>query len=134
MFRKIKRKVLKKYKKYIPLKILIERLKKCKKVSNIIICTTKLAEDDKSSVFAKKKILNFSEELRTMFSLVIIIVLKNLNQKKLRVTSDCPLVDFRIINSMLNSFLNLNIDYMQTYPLPTLILMEWILKFLAFRH
>ena len=38
----------------------------------------------------------------------------------IRVTSDCPLVDYRIINNMLNNFIKSKNDYYaNTYPLPT---------------
>lgn len=118
---RLKGKVLKKYKKYIPLKILIERLKKCKKVSNIIICTTKLAEDDEIISFCKKENIKFFRGAKDdVLSRYYHCAKKFKSKEIVRVTSDCPLVDFRIINSMLNSFLNLNIDYYaNTYPLPT---------------
>lgn len=118
---RLKGKVLKKYKNYSSLKILIERLKRCKKITDIIICTTKLVEDDKIIKFCKKENIKFFRGAQHNVLSRYYYCAKKFNSKNIiRITSDCPLVDFRLINSMLNTFLKLKVDYYaNTYPLPT---------------
>ncbi len=114
-------KILKKHKDYVPLKILIERLKKCRKVSKIIICTTKLAEDNVIINFCKKeKVLYFRGSKNDLLSRYYETAKKFKSNTIIRITSDCPLIDYRLVNKMLNYFLNNKIDYYaNTYPLPT---------------
>ena len=118
---RLKGKVLKKYKNYTPLKILIERLKKCKKISNIIICTTKLVEDDRIVDFCKKeKIKFFRGSKNDVLSRYYYCAKKFKSSEIIRITSDCPLIDYRIINNMLKLYQTLKVDYYaNTYPLPT---------------
>ena len=54
-----KNKILKKIKNKSLLEILIFRLKKVKKVTKIILCTTKLSEDDQLINIAKKNKIDF---------------------------------------------------------------------------
>ena len=57
--KRLRNKVLKKHKSLSPLKIMIERLKNCKNIDEIIICTTSLKEDYKIVEFCKKEKLQF---------------------------------------------------------------------------
>ena len=56
---RLRGKVLKHYKNLTPLKILIERLKYCKNINEIIICTTKLKEDKEIIKFCKKENIKY---------------------------------------------------------------------------
>ena len=114
-------KIFKKHKNYFPLKILIERLKKCANVSNIIICTTRLAEDNVIVDFCKRENISFFRGHRNdLLSRYFNTARKFKSNIIIRVTSDCPLIDYSIVNKMLNYFLKNKIDYYaNTYPLPT---------------
>lgn len=119
---RLKGKVLKKHKGLTPLKIMIERLKHCKKINDVIICTTRLAEDNKVVKFCKKENIKFYRGSKNdVLSRYYETAIKFRSKIIIRVTSDCPLVDYRIINNMLNMFLKSKIDYYaNTYPLPTM--------------
>ena len=119
---RLKGKVLKKHKGLTPLKIMIERLKHCKKINVVIICTTRLAEDNKVVKFCKKENIKFYRGSKNdVLSRYYETAIKFRSKIIIRVTSDCPLVDYRIINNMLNMFLKSKIDYYaNTYPLPTM--------------
>ena len=57
---RLKGKVLKKHRGLTPLKIMTGRLKYCNKIKDVIICTTRLLEDNRIVKFCKKeKIKNF---------------------------------------------------------------------------
>ena len=118
---RLKGKVLKKYKGLTPLKIMIERLKQCIKIRNITICTTKLSEDNKIVNFCKKEKIKFYRGSKNDVLSRYYETAKKFKSKIIvRVTSDCPLVDYRIINDMLNNFLkSKNEYYANSYPLPT---------------
>jgi len=118
---RLKGKVLKNYKGTTPLKIMIERLKQCKKIRNITICTTKLLEDNKIVNFCKKEKIKFYRGSKNdVLSRYYETAKKFKSKIIIRVTSDCPLVDYRIIDNMLNNFLkSKNEYYANSYPLPT---------------
>lgn len=114
-------KVLKSYKKITPLKVLIKRLQNCKKIKNIIICTTREIEDLKIVDFCKKEnIFFFRGSKQNVLSRYYQAARKFKSKNIIRITSDCPLVDYRIINNMINEFSKKKPDYYaNTYPLPT---------------
>ena len=118
---RLKGKVLKNYRKLNLLTILMERLKKCKNVNDIIICTTNLKEDNKIAKFCKKKKIKFFRGKKNdVLSRYYHTAKKFRTDIIIRITSDCPLVDYRIINTMIEFYLKKKIDYYaNTYPLPT---------------
>jgi spore coat polysaccharide biosynthesis protein SpsF (cytidylyltransferase family) len=119
--KRLRNKILKKYKNLSPLKVMVERLKNCENINSIIICTTFLKEDDKIVKFCKNEKLPFFRGSVDNVLLRYYNTAKRYNSKIIiRVTSDCPFVDYRIINTMLLKFQNLNVDYYaNTYPMPT---------------
>ena len=119
--KRLRNKVLKKHKSLSPLKIMIERLKNCKNIDEIIICTTFLKEDYKIVEFCKKEKLQFYRgSVNNVLSRYYKTAKKYNSQIIIRVTSDCPFVDYRIVNKMLSEFKNFKIDYYaNTYPMPT---------------
>lgn len=114
-------KILKTYKNLTPLKILIKRLQNCKNIKNIIICTTKDPNDFKVVNFCKKeKLLYFRGNKQNVLSRYYNAAKKFNSKYIIRITSDCPLVDYRIINNMIVEFQKRKPDYYaNTYPLPT---------------
>lgn len=92
---------------------LIERVKFSKKISKIIIATPKSSSHDffnsyfnseKNNIFfgSENNVLDRYYKCAKKFESDIII----------RITSDCPLTDYRIIDKMLNYFKNNNCDYL----------------------
>jgi spore coat polysaccharide biosynthesis protein SpsF len=115
-------KVLLKVKGKSMLEHLITRLKKVRKVNEIIIATTNNKLDDKIVREAKNNKIKFyrGSELNVLdrvikaakkFSIDIIV----------RVTSDCPIIDVSIIDQAISIFLNNKCDYVsngfiRSYP------------------
>ena len=114
-------KILRNYKNYNLLKVLIQRLKKSKKVKNIIVATTKQKEDDKIVKFcvdnslkyfrgSKNNVLNRYYEASKKYNV----------QNIIRITSDCPLIDPVILDKMILEFKRKKLDYLSnTYPEPS---------------
>ena len=105
-------KVLKKINDKELLLYMVDRLKLCNKVSDIIICTTTNVEDDKVSNFCLKNHIkcfrgsenNVLERFYQVASLVNADII-------LRCTGDCPLIDPYVVDDMLNEFMKKNVKY-----------------------
>jgi len=92
---------------------LIERLKFSKKISKIIIATPKTsAHNFFSSHFDKKKDNIFFGSEKNVLKRYYQCAQKFKSNIIIRVTSDCPLVDYKIIDEMLEYFDNNDCDYL----------------------
>ena len=103
---RLKGKVLKNYRKLNLLSILMERLKKCKNVNDIIICTTNLKEDNKMAKFCKKKNIKFfrgkkNDVLSRYYNCTLDL---NSNDTITRVTGDNIFPDGKFIKKALEIF------------------------------
>ena len=113
-------KIMRKYKNFTILDILIQRLKKSPKVKKIIIATTKNKKDLPIINYCKKNKIEFfrgSEDdvLERYYQTAKHYKLKNL----VRLTSDCPLIDIKTLNHMIDYFEKNKIDfYSNTVPHP----------------
>lgn len=118
---RLKGKVLKMHRKINILKILVERMKNCKNADEIIICTTKKTQDNKIVKFCNyEKIKVFRGSNNNVLSRYHLTAKKFKTDVVIRITSDCPFVDFRIVDNMIYEFRNKKLDYYaNTYPLPT---------------
>ncbi|MFA7227450.1 MAG: glycosyltransferase family protein [Melioribacteraceae bacterium] len=105
---------------------MVDRLSRCKMIDRIVIATTTLSEDDRVEEFCKKNNFSFyrgsSEDVLSryyesakLFEAGTVI----------RITSDCPVIDPDIIDSMMNKYFSENksgkIDYLsnvmkRTFP------------------
>ena len=114
-------KILRNYKTYNLLKVLIQRLNKSKKVKNIIIATTKQKEDDRVVKFCLDNSLNYfrgskNNVLNRYYKASRKYKVKNI----IRITSDCPLIDPVILDKMILEFKKKKLDYLSnTYPEPS---------------
>ena len=90
----------------------LNQVKHCKSISKIIVATTNLEEDDVIVNYVKllnldifrgnaENVLDRYFQCAKEFNLDIIV----------RVTSDCPLIDPKIIDTCVSKFLELNLDY-----------------------
>ena len=113
-------KVLKKINGITLLEILIKRVKRSKKIDKIIVACTKNKKDKKIiSICNKLKIKCFagSEKnvLKRYFDCAKKFKIKNI----IRITSDCPLVDPKIIDSLIDKYKKNNLDYASNIIVPT---------------
>ena len=98
----------------------IERLKQCKKLDMIIVATTNLKIDNVIFNLCKKnKILVFrghpTNLLKRYYTCAKRFNLKNI----VRITSDCPLIDYKLVDIMINKFAKLKIDYLSNVHPPS---------------
>ena len=114
-------KILRNYKNYNLLKVLVQRLKKSKKVKNIIIATTKQKEDEKIVKFCLSNSLKYFRGSKNNVLNRYYEASKKYNVKNIiRITSDCPLIDPVILDKMILEFKKKKLDYLSnTYPEPS---------------
>ena len=114
-------KILLNYKNISPLSVLIKRLGKSKCLKKIIIATTTTKNDDKIVKFCdENKILCFRGDEKNVLRRYYFAAKKFKINKIVRITSDCPLVDYRILDQMIKVFKKKKIDYYSnSLPLPT---------------
>jgi len=120
--KRLPNKILKKISGKTVLEILISRLKKSKKIDKIIIATTKKKNDDIIIKIAQKNQVDYyrgneSNVLKRYYDCANKFNLDNI----LRITSDCPLSDKKLIDKMIGIYLTSKVDYMsntikRTFP------------------
>ena len=120
--KRLPNKILKKISGRTVLEILISRLKKSKKIDKIIIATTKKKNDDIIIKIAQKNQVDYyrgneSNVLKRYYDCANKFNLDNI----LRITSDCPLSDKKLIDKMRGIYLTSKVDYMsntikRTFP------------------
>jgi spore coat polysaccharide biosynthesis protein SpsF (cytidylyltransferase family) len=107
--------------KYPMLEIMLERLKKSKKIDKIIIATTRSKKDDLIVEFCKKKKIDYYRGdsynvLKRYYDAATKFKLKNI----IRLTADCALIDPKIIDEMVIKFFKKKCDYLSnTCPHPS---------------
>ena len=114
-------KILLNYKNISPLSVLVKRLSKSKCLKKIIIATTTKKNDDKIVKFCNEnKILCFRGDENNVLKRYYLAAKKFKINKIVRITSDCPLVDYRILDQMIRVFKRKKIDYYaNSLPLPS---------------
>jgi glutamate-1-semialdehyde 2,1-aminomutase len=113
-------KVLKKIKNKSFLEILINRLKKSKKIDKIIVATSKNKLDNKIKNECKKiniQCYRGSEDdvLDRFYKAAKLYNFKNI----LRVTADCPIIDPAVVDKVIDKYNNSNADYATNTMPPT---------------
>lgn len=94
------------------LEIQIDSLKKSRRIDNICIATTSKKEDQKIMDFSKQLGVScFQGSEHDVLDRFYQASLLNKSDIIIRLTSDCPLLDYRLIDEMIEKFLLLNIDY-----------------------
>jgi spore coat polysaccharide biosynthesis protein SpsF (cytidylyltransferase family) len=113
-------KVMKNYKKFNILDILVSRIKKSKLIDKIIISTTNKKKDIKIINFCKKKkILFFKGSEKNVLKRYYDTACKFKLKYIIRLTSDCPLIDLHTMEEMIKKFRKYKIDfYSNTVPHP----------------
>lgn len=113
-------KVLSKINNKTIIEIIVHRLKKSKNLKKIIIATTKNKQDDVIVDLAKKiKIDYFRGSEKNVLERYFFAAKKFKAQNIVRVTSDCPFVDYRILDNLISLYKKSNSDYVSNVIHPT---------------
>lgn len=113
-------KVMMKIKDKTVIQHVIERVRNAKLINDVIVATTTNIRDNPIEYEAKK--LNakcFRGSENNVLSRYYLAALKNKSDIILRITSDCPLIDSKLMDSMIDKFLlyyrNNDVDYMSNF-------------------
>lgn len=99
---------------------IIERLKSCKRIEQIILATSNREEDKKLIEIANDcKILSFVGDENDVLSRFYQAALKFNADPIIRITGDCPLVDPDLLDEMLGFYLENNYDFVSNTIIPT---------------
>ncbi len=109
---RFKNKILKKINGKEIIKILIERLKKSKQIDDIIVAIPNTKPNNNLEIFLKKNNINtFRGSEKNVLKRYLECSRKYKINNLLRITSDCPLIDPKIIDKMAKEFKKNNLDY-----------------------
>ena len=113
-------KVIKKISKNTLIEILIKRLKKSKKINKIIFAIPKNKNQNKLRIKLKQKKIEFFEgSENNVLDRYYKAALKYQPKYIVRITADCPLIDYRIVDKIINicikKKIRLCIKYSTTY-------------------
>ena len=115
-------KVLKKYKNITFLELLIERLKRSKSIKKIIVATSKNILDQEIKKTCKKLgIFCFQGSEQDVIDRYYKAAKLFKAQNIIRVTADCPIIDPKVVDQVVELFFNKKVDYATntmpaTYP------------------
>lgn len=117
--RRLKKKIVKKVKKKELLSHMIERIKFSKKISNVIICTSNLLEDQPLNLIAKKNKVDIYRGSADDVILRLKNAAKKFNSKYvINITADCPLVDPYYIDKIATKLVRGKYDLIRSFDLP----------------
>ena len=88
------------------IEFLVKRLSKSKKIHKIIVATTKDKSDDDLAKLLKKKIKFFRGEVNNVLKRYSDVSKKYKLDTIIRITGDCPLIDYKIVDRFIDSFHN----------------------------
>jgi len=98
----------------------INRLKKARRVDKIIVATTQLQEDDPIFNLCKQwKIECFRGEKDNVLDRYYQTAKKYNVNDIIRITADCPLIDFRLVDEMIEYFKKEDLDYLTNGLVPS---------------
>jgi glutamate-1-semialdehyde aminotransferase/spore coat polysaccharide biosynthesis protein SpsF (cytidylyltransferase family) len=113
-------KVLKKINDQSILEIIIKRLSKCHNISKIIVaCSDNKSDVQIINLCKKLKINYFAGSEHDVLERFYKASLKYKGSNILRITADCPLIDYAIVDKIINNFFSANVDYASNIDPPT---------------
>jgi glutamate-1-semialdehyde aminotransferase/spore coat polysaccharide biosynthesis protein SpsF (cytidylyltransferase family) len=113
-------KVLKKINDQSILEIIIKRLSKCHNISKIIVaCSDNKSDIQIINLCKKLKINYFAGSEHDVLERFYKASLKYKGSNILRITADCPLIDYVIVDKLINNFFLRNVDYASNIDPPT---------------
>ena len=84
------------------MKVLVNRLNKSQNIRKIIICTKELKQDERIVRFCNRNNINFFKgENQDVLSRYYFVAKKFQSKIIVRITSDCPFIDYRILDKMI---------------------------------
>lgn len=104
------------------LKFLIDRVKKSKKIDRIVIACSKNPNDKKIVSFCKRNKLDyFTGTEKNVLKRFYYASKSYASENILRITSDCPFIDPKLIDKFIITYFKKNVDYLsniekRTYP------------------
>jgi spore coat polysaccharide biosynthesis protein SpsF len=105
-------KILKKIKDKVILDYVIERLRFCENLNDIVIATTTSKKDDILQQYAASKGIScFRGSEEDVLSRYYYAAKKYGADKIVRVTSDCPLIDHKIVDAVIKTHIENKADY-----------------------
>ena len=119
--KRFKNKVLNKINNQELIKIQFSRLKKIKSKNKIIYLIPKNNNDSLKKFLIENSIDFFQGDENNVLSRYYQAAKKMHARKIIRLTGDCPLIDFRIVDKLIKLFHSVNVDYIsntieRTYP------------------
>ncbi len=109
---RFKNKIFNKIGNYSILEIILKRLKKSKLINNIVVATTTNKIDNKVVTLCNKLKVNYFRGSETnVLQRYYLAAIKFKAKNIIRITADCPLVDWQIIDKMILKFKNKKIEY-----------------------
>lgn len=112
---RLKNKVLKKINGKTIIEIMMDRLSFSKFSKRIIIAIPNNKKNTKLYNFLKNKGYNVQTgDEKNVLKRYYIIAKKNRLKNIIRLTSDCPLIDFKIVDKLANTFIKKKIDHLST--------------------
>ena len=95
----------------------IERVKRCKEIDNIVIATTS-KDEDKAIIYIAEKcgVETYAGSENDVLDRYYQAAKKVNADVIIRITADCPLINPTTIDEMINICLNENIEYVCGYP------------------
>ena len=91
---------------------LINRLKKSKHINEIVVAITKNSPDDILEEYFKANKINFYRGSEDNVMLRVIEAAQTYSADIIcEVTGDCPLIDYRLVDELINKFLESDVDY-----------------------
>ena len=113
-------KVIKKYKQKTLLEILIKRLKKSKKIKDIVVATSKDTSNEVIKKLCNKlEVICYQGSEKDVIDRYYQVAKLYKSQNIIRITADCPLIDPKIIDSLINNFFQKRVDYATNTMPPT---------------
>ena len=113
-------KVLEKIGNQTALEVLIKRIRKSNKISNIIVASTKSENDKKIyKIYNKLKVNFYAGDENNVLKRYYQTAKKFKCQNIIRLTSDCPFLDYKIIDKIIDTYFSKNLDYCSNTLRPT---------------
>ena len=117
---RFKGKVLKNVNNKSILEIIINRIKKSRFCENLVVATTKKKNDVKVVNLCKEiNVEFFKGDEKNVLKRFYEVAKKYKAQNIVRITADCPMVDFKLMDSMIKKFFSLKVDYLSNTLIPT---------------
>ena len=118
--RRFKGKVLKIINNKSILEIIIRRIKRSKFCKNLVVATTKKKNDLKIVNLCKKINVDFFQgDEKNVLKRFYSIAKKYKARNIVRITADCPMIDFKLMDKVIKKFFSLKIDYLSNTLVPT---------------